>query len=88
MNDRFKGQAAIVTGSASGLGFGIARRLIEEGARVSLWDRNRDALQKAAAELGSTNICAVDVTDAEAVEKAARDTVEALGSLDILIANA
>lgn len=77
-----------MTGSASGLGFGIAKRLIEEGARVSLWDRNRDALQKAAAELGSTKICAVDVTDAEAVEKAARDTVEALGSLDILIANA
>jgi NAD(P)-dependent dehydrogenase (short-subunit alcohol dehydrogenase family) len=77
-----------VTGGASGLGLGIARRLVQEGARVSLWDRNPDALRKAADELGSSHLCAVDVTDQEAVEGATRDTSEALGGLDILVANA
>jgi 3-oxoacyl-[acyl-carrier protein] reductase len=88
LDDRFRGQAAIVTGGASGIGLGIARRLVQEGARVSLWDRNLDALRKVTAELGSSHICAVDVTDQEAVERAARDTSEALGGLDILVANA
>ena len=88
MDDRFRGQAAIVTGGASGLGLGIARRLVQEGARVSLWDRNPDALRKAAAELGSSHLCAVDVADQEAVQRATRDTSEALGGLDILVASA
>ena len=38
---RFGGRSAIVTGAAQGIGLAIARRLLDEGARVALFDRNR-----------------------------------------------
>ena len=44
MAERFAGRVAIVTGGVSGIGAGIAARLREEGARVSLWDRDAAAL--------------------------------------------
>ncbi len=51
--DRFAGRRAVVTGGASGIGFGVAGRLIAEGASVALWDRDQAALDRAVAELGS-----------------------------------
>jgi NAD(P)-dependent dehydrogenase (short-subunit alcohol dehydrogenase family) len=50
--NRLENQCAIVTGAASGLGLGIARRFVEEGARVLITDIDREAGEKAAAELG------------------------------------
>ena len=73
---------AIVTGGASGIGAGIAARLAAEGARVSLWDRDAAALAKADAPHQVT----LDVTDAEAVQRAADETAAAFGRIDILIA--
>ena len=49
---RFQGRSAIVTGGASGIGRGIAERLLAEGARVSLWDAN-PAVAEVAAELNA-----------------------------------
>ena len=82
---------AVVTGGARGIGLAIARRLLDSGARVSLWDVNAAALAGAAQELNlpaSVHTAVVDVTSAESTEAAAAATVEALGKLDILVNNA
>jgi 3-oxoacyl-[acyl-carrier protein] reductase len=77
--DRFHGQTAVVTGGASGIGLAVAERLAEEGAAVSVWDR---------APKGGTHSLTLDLTDAAAVEAAAKTTAEALGSIDILVCSA
>ena len=86
-----KGRRAVVTGGAQGFGRAIAERLLRSGARVSLWDRDADALPATSRELSSlgeviTSI--VDVVDAAAVDAAAADVVRRFGGIDILVANA
>ena len=79
-------RAAVVTGAAQGIGFAIAERFIASGARVSLWDRDAQLLLQAASQLGGDiDTQAVDVTDPEAIDKAARSTVAALGALEIMV---
>jgi len=85
---RFTGRTAVVTGGASGLGKASAARIVAEGGRVVLWDLNADALKAAAEEVGATAVVALDVSDAAAVEAAARTSHEALGRIDILVASA
>jgi 2-dehydro-3-deoxy-L-rhamnonate dehydrogenase (NAD+) len=86
---RFKGRVAVVTGGASGIGLGVARRLAAEGARLSLWDRDAAGLKRAATELGAkTHHVALDLVDPAAVERAARDAAAHLGGIDILVASA
>jgi len=58
MASRFADRVAIVTGGVSGIGAGIAARLAAEGARVSLWDRDAEALARTDAPHKAT----VDVT--------------------------
>ncbi|PTM41550.1 SDR family oxidoreductase [Bosea sp. 124] len=83
------GRFAIVTGGAGGLGRGIARALLDAGARVELWDVSAAALAEAAAELGEgVGIRTVDVTDAAAVDRAADAAFSAGGGVDILVNNA
>lgn len=86
--DRFKGQVAIVTGGASGVGREVAARLTQEGAKVVLWDMNVDALADAKAATGAVDAVQLDVTDAEAVQAAADAVAEKLGRVDVLIASA
>jgi NAD(P)-dependent dehydrogenase (short-subunit alcohol dehydrogenase family) len=86
-----KGRRAIVTGGAQGFGRAIAERLLQSGARVSLWDRDGEMLPGAARELGALGEVVpetVDVTDAARVEAAAAATAKRLGGIDILVANA
>lgn len=71
-NARFTDRVAVVTGGAEGLGRAIAGRLLAEGARVHLWDQNRDLAESTAAALraqgGETSARAVDVADEASVE--------------------
>ncbi|GAB9239638.1 SDR family oxidoreductase [Bradyrhizobium diazoefficiens] len=86
---RFQGRTAIVTGAASGIGRGVADRLRAEGAVVSLWDSNEEALLRRTDELGSTDIQVVNIASEQAVDLAMTRSVAALGGrLDILIAGA
>ena len=86
MAGRFEGRRAVVTGGASGIGAGIAARLRAEGARLSLWDMDAAGLARGGAEGAHT--VSLDVTDAAAVQRAADQTAEALGGIDILVASA
>ena len=85
------GKAAIVTGASRGIGLGIAQRLVEEGARVCLTARKPEALDEAVAALGGPDhaiAVAGKADDPEHREDAVRRTVEAFGSLDLLVNNA
>jgi 2-dehydro-3-deoxy-L-rhamnonate dehydrogenase (NAD+) len=84
MSSRFAGRTAVVTGGVSGIGAGIAARLAAEGARVSLWDRDAAALAKTDA----AHKTVLDVTDPDAVHRAATDTATALGRIDVLVTSA
>ncbi|NLS28383.1 2-dehydro-3-deoxy-L-rhamnonate dehydrogenase [Sphingomonas sp. S2M10] len=85
---RFAGRAAVITGGASGLGLAVARRIVAEGGTVALWDLNPDQLAVAAADLGSAHVEQLDVSDADAVARAAEATAAALGRIDILVCSA
>jgi 3-oxoacyl-[acyl-carrier protein] reductase len=86
--NRFAGRVAVVTGGASGIGFGVAQRLRAEGAHLSLWDVDAAGLERAAAELGGAHRVALDLADPVGVERAAQETAKALGGIDILVASA
>lgn len=85
------GQTAVVTGGAQGLGFAIAKRFVDEGARVVLGDVNLEATEAAAKELGGPDVATAvrcDVTSAAEVEALVAAAVDGFGGLDIMINNA
>ena len=80
------GRTAIVTGAARGMGLAIAQRLVSEGVRVLLSDRD-PLVETVAAGLGQAHAIA-DVSDTEAVRRLFDAADRALGPLDILVNNA
>ena len=86
-----KGKLALVTGSTAGIGFAIATRLLQSGARVCLWDRDADALkdaQQKLSALGTVTTQTVDLTNPDAVCAAAAATKQEFGSIELLVNNA
>jgi 3-oxoacyl-[acyl-carrier protein] reductase len=86
-----EGKRAVITGGGQGIGLAIAVRLLESGAKVSLWDWDVDLLERVRAELGArgeVHAIGVDVTDLAAIEQARDATNQALGGIDILVPNA
>lgn len=84
-------RTAIITGGARGIGLAIATRLLASGAQVSLWDRDAQALEAAAAELGAgdaVHAVVVNLADLASVQAATGATVAACGKIDILVNNA
>jgi 3-oxoacyl-[acyl-carrier protein] reductase len=80
---------AVITGGAAGIGYAIASRLAASGARVSLWDRNAEALAASAKSLGGdAHTAQVDVADEASVVRARDATVAALGKVDVLVCSA
>ena len=81
---QINGQAALVTGGASGLGEATARELARLGARVAVRDRNAALAESVAAEIGGI-ACACDITDAESVAAALDQAESAHGPARILM---
>lgn len=90
MSKRFDGRVAIVTGASRGIGFGIAERLVSEGARVCLTARKPEALDEAVADLGGGEhalAVAGKADDTEHQRTAVQRTLESFGRVDMLVNN-
>jgi len=85
----FHDRRAVITGGAAGIGLAVAQRLAAGGAKVALWDRDERALASANEKLDRAAVTQrVDVTDASAVERAAKAASSELGGLDVLVCSA
>jgi NAD(P)-dependent dehydrogenase (short-subunit alcohol dehydrogenase family) len=87
---RFEGQVAVITGASRGIGLAVAKRLLDEGAKVLITARKPDGLAAALDELGG-GADAISVAgpadSAEHQEEAVTTAVRELGGLDILVNN-
>ena len=86
------GRIALVTGGSRGLGLQIAEALGEAGAKVMLSSRKAGDLEEAAAHLSSKGIdarwIAADASDPDDARRIVTETLERLGSIDVLVNNA
>ena len=85
------GRTAVVTGGARGIGYAVAERYLQSGAKVALWDINAERLKSSQAELaklGTVTAHTVELTDEAAVQQVTLDTLNAHGSIDILVNSA
>jgi 3-oxoacyl-[acyl-carrier protein] reductase len=83
------GKNALVTGATGGLGNAIARKLHAQGATVALSGTRENVLQELADELGErAHVLPCNLSDGPAVDALPKQAAEAMGSLDILVANA
>lgn len=83
------GKVAVVTGGAGGLGEGLVRRFVAEGAQVVFGDVDAEGGKALAAELGdATRFLATDVTDLEQVAGLVSAAVEDFGGLHVMVNNA
>lgn len=90
---KLAGKVCIVTGAAGGIGLGIARRYVAEGARVAIADLKGQAAMDAARELtgmgpGSAMGLDMDVTSEASVNAGVKAVVDAWGRVDVLVSNA
>lgn len=88
--ERFKGKTVIVTGSASGIGRGVALRFSQEGANVVMCDIDEKKLAAVAGELPSDRTLAqrCDVTRLDEVQALVKAAVSRFGALDVMVNNA
>jgi len=83
------GKSILITGAARGIGAETARRLAAKGAKLSLVGLEPEELEKVAAQCGPDAVWfETDVTDWDALERAASGTVDAFGGIDVVMANA
>ncbi|SMO38730.1 SDR family oxidoreductase [Fodinibius sediminis] len=87
---RLKDKVIIVTGSTTGIGEAIARRCVEEGARVVINGRNRQAGKDLHNELGKEHVatCIGDISEPEMPQALVKTALEAFGRLDAVVNNA
>lgn len=83
--DNFKGQVALITGAASGLGLSIARKLLNEGAQLALLDLNENALANTFGSSDQIMCIGIDITKQQLVEDTVLDILARFGKIDILV---
>lgn len=88
--NRFEGQTALISAAGAGLGFGVAMRLASEGAAVTIWDRDEEALTRASDEAYGAGLTlstlALDMTDGDAIIKGVKEMAQS-GPIDVLVNN-
>ncbi len=88
----FDGKRVVITGGAAGIGLCTARAFAEQGAELVLTDIDDQALDRAVAELQASGATVtgrrIDVSDREQVQAFARDVLQDLGPVDVLVNNA
>ena len=85
----FKNRTAVITGGAQGFGFDIAKRFLNSGARVIIWDIDSKMIEKAVKELNNQNLSSnvIDVSNYKEVEDCTNE-INKKSNIDILINNA
>ena len=85
----FKNRTALVTGGAQGFGFDIAKRFLESGAKVVIWDIDPKMIEKAVKDLNNPDLTSniVDVSNFKEVESSIKEIIKN-SNIDILINNA
>ena len=87
--DNMKDRVVLITGPARGIGAAVARRLAQEGARLSLVGLEPERLAELARELGPTHAWfECDVTRQASLDEAVAATVDQYGRIDVVVANA
>ncbi|NGP46573.1 SDR family oxidoreductase [Bacillaceae bacterium SIJ1] len=87
MNLELQGKRVLVTGGSKGIGYAIAKRLVEEGAIVTITARHAEELHQAAEQLGARWL-EMDVTKESDVDEQFQRYIKANGGIDILVNNA
>ncbi|KIL41633.1 hypothetical protein SD70_05770 [Gordoniibacillus kamchatkensis] len=84
---RVQGRSAVVTGAGSGIGYAVAKALLQSGANVACWDiRLTPELQSLERQYGDrTAVMAVDVASVDEVEQAGLATAQRFGGVDIVV---
>ena len=84
---RFRGKTVVITGASSGIGESCARKFVNEGARVVLAARSKDALDKLSAELGPevTQSVPTDIANVGECKHLLQEAVSRFGSIDVLV---
>jgi 2-hydroxycyclohexanecarboxyl-CoA dehydrogenase len=89
---KLQAKTVIVTGGAGGIGGATCRRFAAEGAKVAVFDMNREAAEQVAADIrangGQAAAFKCDITDRAAVDAAVAATEAQLGPVDVLVNNA
>jgi 3-oxoacyl-[acyl-carrier protein] reductase len=80
------GRVALVTGASKGIGFGVARALAAEGARVAVSSSNRERIEAAASELGALGLVH-DMNDLDGVSALLDQVEQEIGPIDVLVTN-
>ena len=85
----FKNRTALITGGAQGFGLDIAKRFLNSGAKVIIWDIDSEMLEKAVKELDNPNLSSniIDVSNYQEVEACINNIIKN-SNIDILINNA
>jgi len=86
--NRLNNKVAIITGGASGIGAATSRLFAREGARVAIWDIDDEGAETVASEIGPTAIAIhCDISKEIDVREAVRRTLDAFGTVDVLVNN-
>ena len=85
--NKFKNKTAVITGGNSGIGLATARELVAQGAKVIITGRRKDALEKAALEVGAIPFVA-DQSNIDEIEALKNEAARRFGTIDILFINA
>ncbi|NLM52925.1 MAG: SDR family oxidoreductase [Firmicutes bacterium] len=85
---KLQNKVALITGAGTGIGAAIAKRFVEEGAKIVIMGRRKEKLEETAANLpaGSVKVCQGDVANADDVKRAVAETLEfGGGKIDVLV---